>query len=163
MNNFGHISQKKTVFRYSDLRIFCFSLSKRDRKVKYLWLFSCQGLIPSVRSLLIYLIVYFSACGLSVMSYICSCGYTIFCVLFDWTRFLSLCSQVVCNTVLSCSASISPVHDEKTIKVTQEGRCSPICCQQIDAQRQGEGECLRYSRGPSRCLFLSRNKRQEKN
>ncbi|TMS08777.1 N-lysine methyltransferase KMT5A-A [Larimichthys crocea] len=48
-------------------------------------------------------------------------------------------SGVVCNTVLSCSASISPVHDEKTIKVTQEGRCSPICCQQIDAQRQGEG------------------------
>ncbi|KAG8010479.1 N-lysine methyltransferase KMT5A-A, partial [Nibea albiflora] len=53
---------------------------------------------------------------------------------------LSLYSQVVCNTVLSCSASISPVHDEKAIKVTQEGRCSPMCCQQIDAQRQGEGE-----------------------
>ncbi|XP_035524101.1 N-lysine methyltransferase KMT5A-A [Morone saxatilis] len=51
--------------------------------------------------------------------------------------------EIVCNshsvTVLSCTKSISPVHDEKTIQLTQEGRCSPICCQQNDAQRQGEG------------------------
>lgn len=49
--------------------------------------------------------------------------------------------EIVCNshpvTVLSCTKSISPVHDE--IKLTQEGRCSPICLQQNDAQRQGEG------------------------
>ncbi|XP_041666497.1 N-lysine methyltransferase KMT5A-A [Cheilinus undulatus] len=43
-------------------------------------------------------------------------------------------------SVLSCSKSISPVHDENTIKLTQEGRCSPICCQQTDAQRPGEGQ-----------------------
>ncbi|XP_070845792.1 N-lysine methyltransferase KMT5A-A [Chaetodon trifascialis] len=51
--------------------------------------------------------------------------------------------EIVCNshsvTVLSCTKSISPVHDEKVIKLTQEGRGSPICCQQSDAQRQGEG------------------------
>lgn len=48
--------------------------------------------------------------------------------------------EIVCNshsvTVLSCTKSISPVHDEKTtIRLTQEGRCSL----QNDAQRQGEG------------------------
>lgn len=51
--------------------------------------------------------------------------------------------EIVCNshsvTVLSCTKSVSPVHDEKVIKLTQEGRGSPICCQQSDAQRQGEG------------------------
>ncbi|XP_070780645.1 N-lysine methyltransferase KMT5A-A [Enoplosus armatus] len=51
--------------------------------------------------------------------------------------------EIVCNshsvTVLSANKSISPLHDEKMIMLTQEGRCSPICCQQIDAQRQGEG------------------------
>lgn len=63
-----------------------------------------------------------------------------------WTKdIFSLHSQeIVCNShplsVLSCTKSISPVHDEKTIKLTQEGRCSPLCCQQIDAQRQGEGK-----------------------
>lgn len=51
--------------------------------------------------------------------------------------------EIVCNShpvsVLSCSKSISPVHDEKTIQLTQEGRCSPKCCPQNDAPRQGEG------------------------
>ncbi|XP_032395072.1 LOW QUALITY PROTEIN: N-lysine methyltransferase KMT5A-A [Etheostoma spectabile] len=49
--------------------------------------------------------------------------------------------EIVCNshsvTVLSCTNCISPVHDE--IKLTQQGRCSPICFQQINAPRQGEG------------------------
>nr|XP_046230471.1 N-lysine methyltransferase KMT5A-A [Scatophagus argus] len=51
--------------------------------------------------------------------------------------------EIVCSshsvTVLSCTRSLSPVHDENTIKVTQEGRRSPMCCQHNDAQRQGEG------------------------
>ncbi|XP_034752063.1 N-lysine methyltransferase KMT5A-A [Etheostoma cragini] len=49
--------------------------------------------------------------------------------------------EIVCNshsvTVLSCTNCISPVLDE--IKLTQQGRCSPICFQQINAQRPGEG------------------------
>ncbi|XP_078127245.1 N-lysine methyltransferase KMT5A-A [Sander vitreus] len=49
--------------------------------------------------------------------------------------------EIVCNShsvaVLSCTNPISPVHDE--IKLTQQGRCSPICFQQNNAQRQGEG------------------------
>ncbi len=62
-------------------------------------------------------------------------------------NLFSLCIQeIVCNsrsvTVLSCAKSISPVHNDKTIKLTQEGRCSPMCCQENEAQRQGEGECL---------------------
>ncbi|XP_020511431.2 N-lysine methyltransferase KMT5A-A [Labrus bergylta] len=51
--------------------------------------------------------------------------------------------EIVCSshsiTILSCTKSISPVHDENTIKLRQDGRCSPIYCQQTDAQRQGEG------------------------
>lgn len=52
--------------------------------------------------------------------------------------------EIVCTshsiTILNCNnKSISPVHDETTIKLTQEERCSPICCQQTDTQRQGEG------------------------
>ncbi|XP_042250755.1 N-lysine methyltransferase KMT5A-A [Thunnus maccoyii] len=51
--------------------------------------------------------------------------------------------EIVCNshsvTVLSCTKSISPVHDEQTIKLTQEDRCSPVFSQLNDAQRQGEG------------------------
>ncbi|XP_070706884.1 N-lysine methyltransferase KMT5A-A [Pempheris klunzingeri] len=51
--------------------------------------------------------------------------------------------EIVCNshsvTVLSCPKSRSPARDEKTTKLTQEGRCSPICCQQTDAPRPGDG------------------------
>ncbi|XP_068609094.1 N-lysine methyltransferase KMT5A-A [Brachionichthys hirsutus] len=51
--------------------------------------------------------------------------------------------ETVCNshsvTVLSCTKSVPSVHDEKTIKLTEEGRCSPVCYQQNGAQRQGEG------------------------
>ncbi|XP_044029418.1 N-lysine methyltransferase KMT5A-A [Siniperca chuatsi] len=50
--------------------------------------------------------------------------------------------EIVCSsrsvTVLTSNKSVSPLHDEKTIKLTQEGRCSPKCCQQIDAPRQSE-------------------------
>ncbi|KAI4816384.1 hypothetical protein KUCAC02_008711 [Chaenocephalus aceratus] len=49
--------------------------------------------------------------------------------------------DIVCNshsvTVLSCTKSISAVHNE--IKLTQEGRCSPVCFPQNDARRLGEG------------------------
>ncbi|KAK9532242.1 hypothetical protein VZT92_009638 [Zoarces viviparus] len=48
---------------------------------------------------------------------------------------------IVCNsqslTVFSCTKSRSLVHDD--IKLTQEGRGSPVCFQQNDAQRQAEG------------------------
>ncbi|XP_072228283.1 N-lysine methyltransferase KMT5A-A [Leuresthes tenuis] len=52
--------------------------------------------------------------------------------------------EIVCSThsvtVLSCTKSISAVHDEKTtIRLTQEGRCSPISSLQNEAQRQAEG------------------------
>ncbi|XP_074547139.1 N-lysine methyltransferase KMT5A-A [Halichoeres trimaculatus] len=51
--------------------------------------------------------------------------------------------EIVCTNqsfpVLNCNKSVPPVHDENTIKLTQEERCSTICCQQTDAQRQGEG------------------------
>lgn len=51
--------------------------------------------------------------------------------------------EIVCNshsiTVLSCSKSKSPVHDEMMIKLTQEGRCTPRCSLQNDAQRQDDG------------------------
>ncbi|KAK1883808.1 N-lysine methyltransferase KMT5A-A [Dissostichus eleginoides] len=49
--------------------------------------------------------------------------------------------DIVCNshsvTVLSCTKSISAVHNE--IKLTQEGRSSPVCFPQNDARRLGEG------------------------
>ncbi|XP_034403487.1 N-lysine methyltransferase KMT5A-A [Cyclopterus lumpus] len=48
---------------------------------------------------------------------------------------------IVCNghsvAVLSCSRSLSPVPDE--IKRMQEGRCSPVCFQPIEGQRQADG------------------------
>ncbi|XP_028273265.1 N-lysine methyltransferase KMT5A-A [Parambassis ranga] len=52
--------------------------------------------------------------------------------------------DIVCKshsvTVLSCSKSLTPAHDEKTaIRLSQEGRCSPIGSLQSDAQRPGEG------------------------
>ncbi|CAJ1070076.1 N-lysine methyltransferase KMT5A-A [Xyrichtys novacula] len=51
--------------------------------------------------------------------------------------------EIVCSNhpiaVLNCNKSISPVHDENTIKLTQEGQRSPICCQQTEDQKQGEG------------------------
>ncbi|KAM7392422.1 hypothetical protein PAMA_007508 [Pampus argenteus] len=51
--------------------------------------------------------------------------------------------DIVCNshsvTVLSCTKSISSVHDDKTIKLTQEDRSASVFSQKNDAQRQGEG------------------------
>ncbi|XP_038589969.1 N-lysine methyltransferase KMT5A-A-like [Micropterus salmoides] len=51
--------------------------------------------------------------------------------------------EIVCNshsvTVLSSNKSISSFNDEKMIKRTQEGMCSPKCYKLFDAQRQGEG------------------------
>lgn len=42
-------------------------------------------------------------------------------------------------TVLSRTKSISPVHDDKTIKLTQDDRCSPVFSQKNDSLRPGEG------------------------
>ncbi|XP_041826699.1 N-lysine methyltransferase KMT5A-A [Melanotaenia boesemani] len=52
--------------------------------------------------------------------------------------------EIVCSahsvTVLSCTKPTSAIQDEKTtIRLTQEGRCSPIHPLQSDAQRQAEG------------------------
>ncbi|KAM3874241.1 N-lysine methyltransferase KMT5A-A [Diretmus argenteus] len=56
--------------------------------------------------------------------------------------------EIVCSshsiTLLNCNKSKSPVHDEMTIKLTQEGRCSPRCSLQNDAQRQDD-DALRRS------------------
>ncbi|XP_047425659.1 N-lysine methyltransferase KMT5A-A [Mugil cephalus] len=50
--------------------------------------------------------------------------------------------DIMCSpslTVLSCTKSISAVHDENaTIRLTQDGRRSPVCSLQSDAQRQEE-------------------------
>ncbi|MEQ2259312.1 hypothetical protein XENORESO_009754 [Xenotaenia resolanae] len=53
--------------------------------------------------------------------------------------------EIVCSphsvTVLTCcTKSKSAVHDEKTsIRLTQEGRCSPVCIPQHDVPSQAEG------------------------
>ncbi|CAI5667594.1 N-lysine methyltransferase KMT5A-A isoform X1 [Oreochromis niloticus] len=55
--------------------------------------------------------------------------------------------DTVCNshsfTLLSCTNSISSVQDEKpTIRLTQEGKCSPVLSLQNDAQKPGEGKTM---------------------
>lgn len=57
--------------------------------------------------------------------------------------FVTLSQETLYNspvvTAFNCTNSVSPIHDEKMIKL-QEGRCSPICCQKNGAQRQADGK-----------------------
>lgn len=64
-------------------------------------------------------------------------------------------------TAFNCTHSLSPIHDEKMIKL-QEGRCSSISCQQNGAPRPAGGKHLftesssertREDKPSSTCIF----------
>ncbi|XP_046873868.1 N-lysine methyltransferase KMT5A-A [Hypomesus transpacificus] len=86
------------------------------------------------------------------------------CFTAEWTQILKrkkkseMNGDIVCGhsiTLLSPSKSKSPVHDEMTIKLTQEGKCPGRCSLQNDTSKPGDARRLNPANSDTCVLTLT--------